>query len=302
MLDISSLIEIRFGLSGLNLKDESKTNGMYSVLTDEPLYLLYPNLSKPLTECSAACLSFFEQESTVLASGQNPRRVNFYKTKRMHRCNDLTSAYKHDFSISAARSDYSATAKPKILNEIFSAIWIKEILERKDYFNIVIVFLTMTGFPNRVLANVDSAQLTSIYTLYSDIVNLAIYSTPDLSLIYENVNALELKIRMLNICAENSFEHFEGVNLITLIFQVLGYILDDLYKFGSLLSWGFSSYEQFTVTIKTFMRMTSMPKRTAIEKAVHQMSTTLLELVEKSYISKIGVTNSLCFGEVKARL
>lgn len=211
-------------------------------------------------------------------------------------------SYEHDFPVPGVRFDYSATPKSNNLNGLHISTGLKGMLEGKDYSNIDMVFPFIAAFLDRVLGYADNQQLTMIHSLYSDVVNMVMYNTPDWELQHENVNHLEQKVRMLKRSAKELFEHLEEVNLFTLKFHMLDHVSNDLYKFGILSFLDASAYEHFNFTIKKFIRMTSMRKLTTIEEAVHLMNETPLNTEKDPCILKIGAINALSRDGIKVSL
>lgn len=284
-LDLYSLNGHGGVLSPLELTSSEWCNDRFSVFTVEPLHLLHLGISKKLKECTVGYLSVTDKEVLLAVRNKRRKKASSCKSQLLNGCNNLLSAYQKEFPIPGLQVSFSTAQKSSQLNGFFTSTGVKGMLEGKDYAAVDTVFPFIAAFLDRAIGCADNPALTTVHTLYSDIVNQLLYTKPERKL-HGNENVVTSEtIRRLKMVAKNLFEDLEDFNLFTLKFHMLDHIAEDVSRFGALNFVDASPFEHFNYVIKKFIRMTSMRRGSTLGEAVKVINSSVA--TEKS-INKTG--------------
>jgi len=276
ILDGSSLQKRRNVFSSERYASLSDVFDVYDIFTTEPLHLFHLGISKRLKECTVSYLSSATLETNPTKKGYKRKKFKSCKNQLLSGCNNLLIGYQNDFRVTRLRVDFSSSQTSGQLNGFFTSTGVKGMLEGKDYHAIDTVFPFVAGFLDKATGFHNVAHLTTVHTLYSDLINHLLFNENNQDWPHSRESDISTIIKVFKSTASNLFGTLEDLNLFTLKFHNLDHIAEDVARFGDLSLLDASPYEHFNFTLKQFIRMTSMRKQTTISEAVAVINATKL--------------------------
>lgn len=123
---------------------------------------------------------------------------------------------------------FSTAQKDFHLNDLFTSVDVKRMLEEKDYAAVDTVLNFVAAFLDHAIEVCgDNQTLTTVYKLYTDIVNHQLHTKPEREMQRDGEVVASGNSRRLKMLEANLFERLKYFHLCTLKFCMLDRIVED---------------------------------------------------------------------------
>ena len=253
-----SLLGIRPVLYQFPFVRSSPDLELFQIYLFEPLHNLSLGVSKMLKQACFERMSATNLQSSVMkdANGE-PKAFSSIRAVVLSAANEIMSKMKQEQPIRGLNIDYSKGEVSCNYNGFFTKDGIVGMLEGKELQALDMVFPFIGAFLDRICGETDSCQVTTVFTLYSDIVMISARRNMPEGWKKDELESLREKIKMFKKRAVEVFKTYQSSEMGTLKFHLLDHLVDDLERVESYTVLDAGLYEYTHVFSKRAYRRTS---------------------------------------------
>ena len=269
-------------LENSNLVPSTVIDDLYSIYTYEPLHNIHLGLSVRLKD---VLTHYLGTSKSVTING----RLRTYCSLRhtvLKGCNSLLRSIQDLYTMPGIRYDFSKKECSTALNGIYTNTGLRGMLEGKDYKVLDTIFPIVFAYVDTWLSDNDSAPLTEVHTLYTDIINTILSDNHGNGWIADDLDTLQSEIKIFKTKMVGLFHDCCPNGLGTLKFHLFDHIVDDIRRFGTISVLSASPFEHFNLHIKSAYRSTSKRLLTREMETAHNLNCTLKRRILHDTISK----------------
>ena len=208
-------------LENSNLVPSTVIDDLYSIYTYEPLHNIHLGLSVRLKD---VLTHYLGTSKSVTING----RLRTYCSLRhtvLKGCNSLLRSIQDLYTMPGIRYDFSKKECSTALNGIYTNTGLRGMLEGKDYKVLDTIFPIVFAYVDTWLSDNDSAPLTEVHALYTDIINTILSDNHGNGWIADDLDTLQSELKLFKTKMVGLFHDCCQNGLGTLKFHLFDYIL-----------------------------------------------------------------------------
>jgi len=151
---------------------------VYSIFTFESLHNLHLGISRLLKNCFTEYLHSNSVTTNPVGARRYQRTLSSQRIQVLKVCNAILAEVENTYPASGLHVDFSKTEKTSQLNGLFLREGVRGMLEGKNFRAVDMVFPFVLSFIDRILGFQGTADLTSVHTMYTEIMVTCLYDIP----------------------------------------------------------------------------------------------------------------------------